>query len=165
MRLILGREPVRARRGGGLTGCGPTSLLVYLFLYAPIALIVLFSFNAGRHAASFEGFSTAVVRQGAGQPVRDRGAVDQPERRRRQLGRSGDPVRDDGGAGAAARARPAARVFDALIYVAIMMPGIVIGIATLIALVTVFDVREPGAGGSVARRPASRRSWGWGWAR
>ena len=30
---------------------------VYLFLYAPIALIVLFSFNAGRHAASFECLS------------------------------------------------------------------------------------------------------------
>ncbi len=31
---------------------------VYLFLYAPIALIVLFSFNAGRHAASFECCAT-----------------------------------------------------------------------------------------------------------
>ena len=31
--------------------------VVYLFLYAPIALIVLFSFNAGRHAADFQGFS------------------------------------------------------------------------------------------------------------
>ena len=28
--------------------------LIYLFLYAPIALIVLFSFNAGRHAARIE---------------------------------------------------------------------------------------------------------------
>ena len=32
---------------------------VYLFLYAPIALIVVFSFNAGRYAADFQGFSTA----------------------------------------------------------------------------------------------------------
>ena len=31
---------------------------VYLFLYTPIALIVLFSFNAGRHAASFECCAT-----------------------------------------------------------------------------------------------------------
>jgi spermidine/putrescine transport system permease protein len=33
--------------------------------------------------------------------------------------------------------------FDALIYIAVMVPGIVIGIATLIALVTVFDWLNP----------------------
>jgi spermidine/putrescine transport system permease protein len=32
---------------------------VYLFLYAPIALVVLFSFNAGRNASEFTGFSAA----------------------------------------------------------------------------------------------------------
>ncbi|HRX36037.1 MAG TPA: ABC transporter permease, partial [Aestuariivirga sp.] len=32
---------------------------VYLFLYAPIALVVLFSFNAGRNASEFTGFSVA----------------------------------------------------------------------------------------------------------
>lgn len=31
---------------------------VYLFLYTPIALVVLFSFNAGRNASDFTGFST-----------------------------------------------------------------------------------------------------------
>ncbi len=31
--------------------------VIYLFLYAPIALIVLFSFNSGRHASEFRGFS------------------------------------------------------------------------------------------------------------
>ena len=34
-------------------------------------------------------------------------------------------------------------MFDGLIYVAIMIPGIVIGIATLVALVTVFDLLNP----------------------
>lgn len=34
-------------------------------------------------------------------------------------------------------------VYDAAIYMAVMVPGIVIGIATLIALVTVFDVLNP----------------------
>lgn len=29
---------------------------VYLFLYAPIALVVLFSFNAGRNASEFTAF-------------------------------------------------------------------------------------------------------------
>jgi spermidine/putrescine transport system permease protein len=35
------------------------------------------------------------------------------------------------------------QTFDGLIYVAIMVPGVVIGIATLIAFVTVFDVVNP----------------------
>ncbi|KKL59267.1 hypothetical protein LCGC14_2217080, partial [marine sediment metagenome] len=34
------------------------AVLVYLFLYVPIGIIVLFSFNAGRHASEFQGFST-----------------------------------------------------------------------------------------------------------
>ena len=33
-------------------------LAVYLFLYVPIGIIVLFSFNAGRHASDLQGFST-----------------------------------------------------------------------------------------------------------
>ena len=33
------------------------SILVYLFLYGPIVLIVLFSFNSGLSAADFQGFS------------------------------------------------------------------------------------------------------------
>ena len=33
------------------------ALSVYLFLYIPIGIIVLFSFNAGRHASDFHGFS------------------------------------------------------------------------------------------------------------
>ena len=32
-------------------------LAVYLFLYIPIGVIALFSFNAGRHASDFRGFS------------------------------------------------------------------------------------------------------------
>ena len=34
-------------------------------------------------------------------------------------------------------------LFDALTYIAIIIPGIVIGIATLVALVTAFDVVNP----------------------
>ena len=30
---------------------------VYLFLYVPIGIIVLFSFNSGRHASDFQGLS------------------------------------------------------------------------------------------------------------
>ena len=34
------------------------AVIVYLFLYTPIAIIALFSFNAGRHASQLQGFST-----------------------------------------------------------------------------------------------------------
>ena len=33
------------------------SWLVYFFLYAPIVILIVLSFNAGRHASSWEGFS------------------------------------------------------------------------------------------------------------
>ncbi len=33
------------------------SIAVYLFLYVPIGIIVLFSFNSGRHASDFQGLS------------------------------------------------------------------------------------------------------------
>ena len=33
-------------------------IAVFAFLYLPIVLVVLFSFNAGRHASDFTGFST-----------------------------------------------------------------------------------------------------------
>ena len=33
------------------------TLLVFLFLYAPIAVLILFSFNSGKSTAVFEGFS------------------------------------------------------------------------------------------------------------
>jgi spermidine/putrescine transport system permease protein len=44
----------RGERGGLLAGF---SLLVYLFLYAPILVLVVFSFNRGRLTAAWEGFT------------------------------------------------------------------------------------------------------------
>jgi spermidine/putrescine transport system permease protein len=38
---------------------------------------------------------------------------------------------------------PLKAIFDGMIYISIMIPGIVIGIATLVALVSVFDVLNP----------------------
>jgi spermidine/putrescine transport system permease protein len=37
---------------------GGWALLVYVFLYAPIAIVVLFAFNGGRQVLNWEGFST-----------------------------------------------------------------------------------------------------------
>jgi hypothetical protein len=51
----------------------------YLFLYGPIMLIVLFSFNSGLSAADFQGFSVKWARESAA--LADAGrAADQPDR-------------------------------------------------------------------------------------
>ena len=51
-----GGSPAHARWTSSDARCFVAA--VYLFLYAPIALVVLFSFNAGRNASEFTGFST-----------------------------------------------------------------------------------------------------------
>jgi spermidine/putrescine transport system permease protein len=33
------------------------TVLIFIFLYAPIAVLILFSFNSGKSTAVFEGFS------------------------------------------------------------------------------------------------------------
>ncbi|HYZ17958.1 MAG TPA: hypothetical protein VE615_00305, partial [Gaiellaceae bacterium] len=37
---------------------GGWAVLVYLFLYAPIAVVVVLAFNGGRQTLNWEGFST-----------------------------------------------------------------------------------------------------------
>jgi spermidine/putrescine transport system permease protein len=48
--------PASARLSGALLGSH--AVLTYLFLYAPIVILVIFSFNAGRQASVWHGFST-----------------------------------------------------------------------------------------------------------
>ncbi len=115
---------------------------VYLFLYIPIGIIVLFSFNAGRHASDFRGFSTKWYGTALGNPfVMDALATSLTVALSTAILAS-----LMGTMAALALQRVTGRLrtlYDAVIYVAIMIPGIVIGIATLIALVTVFDVLNP----------------------
>ena len=50
----------RPRRGfvvGRFPGFGAATLIFFLYLYAPIAILVVFSFNAGRSATIWAGFS------------------------------------------------------------------------------------------------------------
>jgi spermidine/putrescine transport system permease protein len=115
---------------------------VYLFLYAPIALIVLFSFNAGRHAASFEccatlwygrTFNNTFLLEALGNSLMIAGTTAVLA-----------TLMGTMAALALQQVHGALRLaFDALTYIAIIIPGIVIGIATLVALVTVFDVVNP----------------------
>ncbi|MEM7075261.1 MAG: ABC transporter permease [Pseudomonadota bacterium] len=118
------------------------ALFVYIFLYTPIAIIALFSFSAGRSASQFEGFSVKWYGRALDNPF----VLD-------ALGNSifvafvsaslASLLGTLAAVGLQGMRGPVRAFFDALIYIAVMIPGIVIGIATLIALVTVFNVFNP----------------------
>ena len=118
------------------------AVFVYLFLYAPIALIVLFSFNSGNNASDFQGFSVAWY----GKMVSNELMMDALSNSVIVASTSASLATIMGVMAALALQRvhgPIRVAFDGLIYVAIMVPGIVIGIATLVALVTLFGLLNP----------------------
>ena len=118
------------------------AVCVYIFLYTPIAIIALFSFSAGRSASQLEGFSV----QWYGRALNNPFVMD-------ALGNSlfvafvsatlASILGTLAAVGLQGIRGPVRAFFDAVIYIAVMIPGIVIGIATLIALVTVFDIINP----------------------
>lgn len=115
---------------------------VYLFLYIPIGVIALFSFNAGRHASQLQGFST----QWYGKALSNPFVMDALETSLIVAFVSASCASVFGTMAAVAlqgMKGPLRTAFDLLIYVAVMIPGIVIGIATLIGLVTIFDQINP----------------------
>lgn len=115
---------------------------VYLFLYIPIGVIALFSFNAGRHASQLQGFSTKWYGKALGNPF----VMDALQTSLLVAFTSALLASVFGTMAALALQDvrgPLRTVFDMLIYVAVMIPGIVIGIATLIGLVTLFDQLNP----------------------
>jgi len=118
------------------------SIAVYLFLYVPIGIIVLFSFNSGRHASDFEGFAVKWYGKALSNPfVMDAFTTSLIIAFSAAILSS---VMGTAAALALQRVRgPVKVMFDGLIYVSIMIPGIVIGIATLVALVSVFDLLNP----------------------
>ena len=118
------------------------ALAVYLFLYTPIAIIAIFSFNAGRHAAQLQGFSV----QWYGKALTNPFVMEALQTSATVAFLSAVLATVAGTLAALALQGVRGRVraaFDALIYVAVMVPGIVIGIATLIALVTLFNWLNP----------------------
>jgi spermidine/putrescine transport system permease protein len=118
------------------------ALAIYLFLYVPIGIIALFSFNAGRHASQFVGFST----QWYGKALSNPFVIDALQTSLIVALASAVLATLAGTLAALALQSVTGRLrtlFDALIYVAVMVPGIVIGIATLIALVTLFGFINP----------------------
>ena len=115
---------------------------VYLFLYVPIAVIAFFSFNAGKSATQMMGFSVQWYGKALSNPF-----VTEALRTSFTVALSSAIIASLFGTMAAlALQGMTGRVrvlFDALIYVAVMVPGIVIGISTLIALVTLFGWINP----------------------
>ena len=117
-------------------------LAVYLFLYVPIGIIVLFSFNAGKAATQLQGFSL----QWYGKALSNTFVMEAFQTSLTVALTSALLATVFGTMAALALQSVKGRVravFDALIYIAVMVPGIVIGIATLIALVTLFDWVNP----------------------
>lgn len=112
---------------------------VYMFLYTPIVLIVLFSFNAGRSASEFTGFST----EWYGKALSNAFLMEALENSL-IVGLVSAGLATLFGTMAALgleRVSPRLRaIFDALFAAAIVVPGVVIGIATLVALVEVFGL-------------------------
>ncbi|WP_346832988.1 ABC transporter permease [Pseudomonas abietaniphila] len=118
------------------------STSLYLFLYLPIALIMLFSFNAGRSGLAFEccsvqwfgrAFSNPFIMEALGNSALIAGCS-------AVLATLFGTLAVFGLQRAGAKVR---LVFDALTYCAIIIPGIVIGISTLIAFISVFDLINP----------------------
>lgn len=118
------------------------AIVAYLFLYIPIGIIVLFSFNAGRHASDFQGFSTKWYSTALANPF----IMESLTTSLIVALVSAVLATLFGSMAALGLQRVSGRtraLYDAVIYIAIMVPGIVIGIATLIALVTAFNVLNP----------------------
>ena len=118
------------------------ALAVYLFLYIPIGIIMLFSFNSGHAASQFQGFSVQWYDK-----VFHNTFVIEAFKTSLTVALTSSVLATVAGTMAAlalqtvkGRVRVA---FDALIYIAVMVPGIVIGIATLIAMVTLFNWLNP----------------------
>jgi spermidine/putrescine transport system permease protein len=118
------------------------TVLIFAFLFLPIGIVVVYSFNAGRHVTDLKGFST----QWYASAWSDRFLMNALRNSLTIAGTTAVLATLLGTASALAmdRLRPRVRaLIELLTYVAIIVPGIVIGIATLIFLVTAFDWLNP----------------------
>jgi spermidine/putrescine transport system permease protein len=116
--------------------------LVFVFLFLPILIVVVYSFNAGRHVTELKGFSThwyasawsnRFLLKALGNSLTIAGTTAVLA-----------TIMGTASAIALDRLRPRLRwLVELLTYMAIIVPGIVIGIATLIFLVTAFDWINP----------------------
>ena len=113
------------------------SALLYVFLYLPILTVVVLSFNAGSNATDLRGFSLRWYTEAWTNPF-----VLDALRNSIEIAAVTSVLATTFGTMAALalqRVRGGLRVvFDALTYAAILVPGIVIGISTLVFVVLAF---------------------------
>jgi len=118
------------------------AVLVLLFLYAPIVLVVLFSFNAGERTGELRGLSMRWYAE-----VFDNRFATAALRNSLVVGTWTTLFATTFGTMAAvalSRAPRGVRVaFDVVTYIAIIIPGIVIAIATLLLFVNLFGWLNP----------------------
>lgn len=131
-------------RVGRIVGRGlrAHTILLFLFLYVPIALVVLFSFNAGERTGELRGLSMRWYQTA----IEDRFAIGALQNSLVVALWTSLIATTLGTLTALALQRASARVrtvFEVLTYVAIIIPGIVIGIATLLFFVNVFGWINP----------------------
>ncbi len=110
------------------------AVLVYLFLYAPIAIVVLYAFNAGRQVLVWDGFSTKWFGEALADPT-----ITGPFRNSLVIAVSNAVIACVLGTALALalpRMRRSVRVpVDALVYMTLVTPEIVFGISALIFFV------------------------------
>jgi spermidine/putrescine transport system permease protein len=116
--------------------------LIYIFLYGPIALIVGFSFNAGRYAMAWQGFSLQWYGKAFSNPLILK-ALQTSLTIALSTAFLSCVIGTMTALGLERVKGKLRNFFDALLYIAIMVPGIVIGISTLIAFVTLFNLINP----------------------
>ena len=118
------------------------AILIYIFLYAPIAFIVGGSFNAGKQAMIWQGLSLEWYGKAFSNPL-----ITEALTTSLTIALTTAVLSAIIGTLAALGLERMSgwirNVFDALIYIAILVPGIVIGISTLIAFVSFFDMVNP----------------------
>ena len=128
--------------------------IVYVFLFAPIVVLIIFSFNDSRRELRRGGASRSTGIRRLRQRGPARRAVRHPPGRRRR-GRRVDRARDAAGArrwrGAGSAARGAT---ETLLLVPMVTPEIVMGLSLLIFFFQLFDGRRRRSGS--CRSPTSR---------
>jgi ABC-type spermidine/putrescine transport system permease subunit II len=127
--LVPRLVPVPALLGG-------YSALVYLFLFFPILVVVVFAFNSGDNVASFAGFSTKWF----GRALDDESITSAITRSLQIAAASALVATVFGTAAALALSKVSRRVrnpFDVLVFLTLVVPELVIAISALIFFVNV----------------------------
>ena len=110
------------------------SSLVYVFLYAPIVVVIVYAFNGGRQVLNWEGFSTKWFGEALADPT-----ITEPLKNSLMIGVANAAVACVLGTALALalpRMRPWVRTpIDGLVYMTLVTPEIVFGISALIFFV------------------------------